>query len=111
MKQLNLRYQEYKLALLYFRASALIFKNDQWCKEDRNALMLHLFDYCYYRYLSFDLSISVDLRNRYTVKSFQAKEFIISYFDKYLPTAVHKYCNKIFGIGNWSHVLPSDYYK
>jgi len=111
MKQLNLRYQEYKLALLYFRASALVSNKRQWHNADRDVLLLRLFDYCYFRYLSFDLSISVDLRNRYTVKVHQAKEFIVSYFEQFTPEHANKYCNRIFGVGNWSHVLPSDYYR
>jgi len=111
MKMLNLRYQEYKLALLYFRASALLAKRDQLCMADREILLVRLLDYCYYRYLSFDQSLSIDLRNRYTIKSHQAKEFVISYFENHLPSAVHKYCNKIFGISNWSHVSPIDYYS
>jgi len=111
MKQLNLRYQEYKLALLYFRASALLAKGEQWNKEDRDALMIRLFEYCYFRYLSFNLSISIDLRNRYSIKSLQAKEFVIAYFEKYIPTSANRYCNKIFGIRNWSHVIFSDYYE
>jgi len=111
MKLLNLRYQEYKLALLYFRASALVANNRQWNEVDRDILMRRLFDYCYFRYMSFDISISVSVRNRYSLKSLQAKEYIISYMEKNLPSAVHKYCNKIFGVNNWSHVLPSDYYE
>jgi len=110
MKMLNLRFQEYKLALLYFRASALL-TNNYLNNTDRNILIIRLFEYCYYRYLTFDLSIPIGKRNIYSVKSRQAKENIITYFEKFLPSATHKYCNKIFGVRNWSHVLPSDYYE
>lgn len=107
-KPLNLRFQEYKLALQYFRASALIAQCSHWNKADTDRLILRLFDYCYYRYRTFDLSVDVSKRNLYSVKALQAKEFIISYLERYSPNVVIKYCNKIFGVGNWSHVLPSD---
>lgn len=111
MKQLNLRYQEYKLALLYFRASALFNNNRLWNEADKNILKLRLFNYCYYRYLTFDLSIPIGKRNAYSVKCHQAKEYIISFFEKFTPDHARLYCNRLFGVGNWSHVLPSDYYE
>jgi len=110
MSNINLRYQEYRLALLFFRASALLASNYQLPKSDIPYLIRWLFDYCYYRYLTFDITIASTKRNKASVKSKKAKENMIAYLQRRSDNTAFDYCNKIFGVDNWTYVLPRDYY-
>jgi len=109
MEPLNLRLQEYRLALLIFRAGCLLAFNTQTNSVDRMQLLYDLFEYCYYRYLSFDTSINISARNKYSVKSFTAKARIVVYLYKNKTDRANSYCDKIFGKGNWENIIPLAY--